>query len=126
LRTGYHRYVKINLVLFDKLSSMKHRTSEGYLDETAATLLTEAGIISSLSAGLKDAFSHLPIEPCSIQITDITKQNHIVKIRYTYSLNGTEIPACLPVTAGVWLSGEGPLTSKQMKILKSLARPIDS
>ena len=78
---------------------MKNSAKEGRLNETSIALLTNAGIISSLTAGLQESFWNLPGQPHSIRVVDITKQKRdsSIRIEYIYSLNGTTIPACLPV-----------------------------
>jgi len=99
---------------------MKPSDKESRLDARATALLTDAGIISSITDGLRESFWNLPHQPHSIQVVDIIEQNGAIKIRYTYSLNGTEMLACRSVIAGIWLSIKGPLTSEQMKNSQNL------
>ena len=103
---------------------MKNSAKKDRLDEMSIALLTEAGIISSLIQGLQEDFGNLPKQPRFIQVTDITLQDGVVKLTYTYSLDGDEISACLPIMTRAWLNNKRPLTSKQLDLLKSLARPV--
>lgn len=104
---------------------MKSLVEKKSLSVEATALLTNAGIISTLIQGLQENFSNLSEKPRFVQVTDIILQDHLIKLTYVYAFNKTEISACLSLVAGIWLSGQGPLTSEQMKVLKSLARPVN-